>query len=249
MPKFGLIGFPLSHSFSKKYFSDKFEKENLYDFKYELFPIEKIGQITEVINKNPDLKGFNVTIPYKISVLPFLDEVDEAALNVGAVNTVLIKKIDNTKKLCGFNTDIIGFEDSLFTFIKDLKPSALILGTGGAARAVAYVLTRLGISFLFVSRNPEAGSEISYEKIDKPLMEQFHLIINTTPLGTYPEIDKFPEIPYNFLNSNHYLFDLVYNPSLTTFMAKGLQMGCQVKNGMEMLVQQAEASYKIWIED
>lgn len=247
MPEFGLIGYPLVHSFSKKYFTKKFEKENLTGNSYKLFPIDHIGMLPDVIKSHPRLWGLNVTIPYKVSVIPFLDIINPVALETGAVNTIQITEISGKKILTGYNTDVIGFERSLKQFIGNEKPSALILGTGGASKAVAYVLNRLNLPFLSVSRHPMGNKSIDYKQIDKSVCDTFRLIINTTPVGTYPNSDAFPPIPYKYLTTSHYLFDLVYNPSKTMFLQLGEEQNCMVINGIQMLEIQADESYKIWL--
>lgn len=240
--RFGLIGFPLTHSFSKKYFTEKFEKEGLSkDFQYDLFPIENASDFKNIIGLYPELKGLNVTIPHKESVLPLLDEIDQSASTIGAVNTIKIEK----EKTKGYNTDVIGFKESLQTFLKGTPiKQALILGTGGAGKAVAYVLQQMNISFEWVSRGSVKGV-LNYSNL-KGSLNDFKLIINTTPLGTYPNVDACPDIPYQELTNHHFLFDLVYNPTTTTFMKKGLDANCKVINGLEMLHLQADAAWEIW---
>jgi len=248
MPHYGLIGNPLSHSFSKKYFEKKFEQENLGNHTYELFPIAHIGMVKALLDKEPLLKGFNITRPYKVTIIPFLDTLDDTAKESGAVNTVLIERSGNQTKLTGFNTDVTGFGQSLQSFTGKANPGALILGTGGASKAVATVLKRKGAPFLYVSRNTVNDNTINYESISHDLLGKYPLIIHATPLGTYPETETFPPIPYNLLSPSNYLFDLVYNPSLTIFIRNGMEMGCQVKNGLEMLYLQADAAFRIWNE-
>ena len=240
--RFGLIGFPLTHSFSKKYFTEKFEKEGLSkDFQYDLFPIENASDFKNIIGLYPELKGLNVTIPHKESVLPLLDEIDQSASTIGAVNTIKIEK----GKTKGYNTDVIGFKESLQTFLRGTpNKQALILGTGGAGKAVAYVLQQMNISFEWVSRGSVKGV-LNYSNL-KGSLNDFKLIINTTPLGTYPNVDACPDIPYQELTNHHFLFDLVYNPTTTTFMKKGLDANCKVINGLEMLHLQADAAWEIW---
>lgn len=249
---FGLIGYPLTHSFSKKYFSNKFEKEEISNCQYELFPIESIDELPFLIQKHPSLKGLNVTIPYKEVVFPFLNEIDEAAKKVGAVNTIKIKD----GKLIGYNTDVYGFEISLKKSLAEHfknKPNTknkatLILGTGGAAKAVAYVLKKLNIDFKFVSRQAHKGN-LMYQDLNKEILQDHFLIINTTPLGTAPNIQNCPSIPYNFINDSHFLYDLVYNPEKTLFLNNGAKNGARTSNGLEMLYLQAEKAWEIWKED
>lgn len=245
MKKFGLIGYPLSHSFSKKYFTNKFEKEGISDCSYELFPIESIQELPQVLADNPELIGLNVTIPYKEQVLPFLDKLDPKAEAIGAVNTIKIED----GKLTGYNTDYNGFKDSLTKFIGP-NPSpqkALILGTGGASKAVKAVLEDLGIEYQFVSRKLEEG-QLSYNSISSSPNHLLtsSLIINTTPLGMSPNEESLPDLPYSHLTPNHLLFDLVYNPMKTAFMQKGIDANCWIKNGLEMLHGQAEKAWEIW---
>ena len=240
---FGLIGYPLSHSFSKKYFAEKYEAEEIADAYYELFPIEKVEVLPNLINDLPNLIGLNVTIPYKQAVLPYLDEVSEEAAAVGAVNTIKIR----AGKLKGYNSDVYGFQTALESFLgtNNRVEGALILGTGGAAKAVEFVLNRMNISFLKVSRSIEKG-DIVYENIDEHLLGNHRLIINTTPLGMQPNIETAPNIPYTYLSEQHFLYDLVYNPERTTFLAKGAQYGAAILNGLSMLHLQAEKSWEIW---
>lgn len=245
MKKYGLIGFPLTHSFSKRFFTEKFEKENV-DASYENFEIEEISWFPEVVRNNPELIGLNVTIPHKQGVIPFLDELDEAAEKVGAVNTVKISRQGEHIHLKGFNTDTWGFETTLKPLLKSHHTKALILGTGGASKAIKYVLNKLGIGFISASIEELQENEIRYEDIDEKMLAERLLIINATPLGTYPKVETFPPIPYEFLTEKHLLFDLVYNPETTQFMEKGKNKGAVVKNGYEMLVQQALKSYEIW---
>lgn len=245
MKKYGLIGFPLTHSFSKRFFTEKFEKEKT-NASYENFEIEDISWFPEVIRNNPELAGLNVTIPHKQAVIPFLDKLDEAAEKVGAVNTVKISRDGGKIHLTGFNTDTWGFETSLKPLLKEYHKKALILGTGGASKAIKYVLHKLGIDFISASIEELQENEIRYEDINEKMLTERLLIINSTPLGTYPKVETFPAIPYGFITEKHLLFDLVYNPEMTQFMEKGKARGAAVKNGYEMLVQQALKSYEIW---
>lgn len=245
MRKFGLIGYPLSHSFSKKYFTDKFEKEGINDAQYELYSLKSIEELPKLIADNSDLVGLNVTIPYKEQVIQYLDEIDPKAKEIGAVNTIKI----TDGKLKGYNTDYHGFRDSLTKFIGAQKTpeKALILGTGGASKAIKTVLEDLAIAYHCVSRKPEEH-QLSYEEVASSLHHIItsSLIINTTPLGMSPNQDSLPNLPYDQLTENHLLYDLVYNPMKTSFMQKGLEAGCWVKNGLEMLYGQAEKSWEIW---
>lgn len=241
MRTFGLIGYPLGHSFSKKYFSDKFEREGITGNVYESFPIEQIGQLEELLISNPDLAGLNVTIPYKEQVIQYLDSMSPVVEEIGACNCIHIQD----GRLIGHNTDVIGFSKSLLPKLKSHHNKALILGTGGSSKAVAYTLKELRIPFLQVSRTPIEGM-IGYEEIDQSMLEAHTVIINTTPVGMYPNIDKAPAIPYEFIGADHYLFDLVYNPERTRFLQEGASRGATVENGSGMLVIQAEASWEIW---
>lgn len=243
MKLFGLIGHPLTHSFSKQYFENKFEKENIVDCSYNLYDIKNISLYKNVF-ETPNLIGLNVTIPYKESIIDLLDELDEVAKNIGAVNT--IKFNSNTKKTKGYNTDYFGFKNSLKPFLENIHERALILGTGGASKAVAYVLKELNINCLFVSRTPEKGNEIGYNDINEYVIKHHQIIINATPLGTYPNINDFPNIPYELLTANHLLYDLVYNPEETMFLRKGKEKGAKIINGLQMLKLQAEKSWEIW---
>jgi len=243
MRQFGLIGFPLSHSFSKQYFATKFVQEGITDCVYDLFPLESIDALQQLLVSHPQLEGLNVTIPYKKKVLRFLDEASDAVKQTVACNCIAIRN----NKLLGYNTDVIGFEASLKPLLQEHHTNALILGTGGAASAVAYVLRKLHIHFKFVSRTANhAEKTIGYNELNKQMIEDAPLIINTTPLGTYPEVDGCPDIPYASITDKHYLYDLVYNPAKTSFLEQGEQRGAVIKNGYDMLTIQAEESWKIW---
>ncbi len=241
MQKFGLIGHPLGHSFSQKFFTEKFKKEGI-DAVYNLYDLEDINLFAELISKEA-ISGLNVTIPYKETIIPFLDKIDKTAEEVGAVNVIKIDK--NSKQLIGYNSDCIGFEKSLMPLLKPYHSKALILGTGGASKAVNYVLKKHHIETKFVSRNA-CKEFLIYKNLNKEIVEQHTIIINTTPLGMFPKVDTFPEIPYNSLTKKHILFDLVYNPTESTFLKFGSQMGCTTKNGYEMLVEQAIEAWEIW---
>lgn len=244
MRKFGLIGFPLGHSFSKKYFTDKFEKSQITDSVYELYPIEFIDQLEQVLENEPDLEGLNVTIPHKESVIALLDELSDEAQKIGAVNCIQIKG----GKRIGHNTDAFGFHQSIKPFLEPQHSRALILGTGGASKAVAYVLGKIGIDYLFVSRDPKEQNALTYPQLNDLAIRHHKLIINTTPLGTYPNVDTCPDIPYEFLTPEHFVVDLVYNPEQTLFMKKAAEQGAMTLNGYPMLQQQAEKSWEIWNE-
>jgi len=241
MRQFGLIGFPLSHSFSKKYFSDRFEKEGRTDCVYEAYPIATIEALVPLIKDHPALEGLNVTIPYKELVIPYLDMQTEVVQKVKACNCITIRK----GRLTGYNTDTIGFKTSLLRQLQPHHNKALILGTGGAAKAVAYVLETLNIEYRFVSSKP-SKELLSYPEISSALLSAYTLVVNTTPLGMYPNLNGCPDIPYTALTGRHFLFDLIYNPLQTQFLEKGAAQGAAVQNGMEMLVLQAEESWKIW---
>jgi shikimate dehydrogenase len=245
MKKYGLIGYPLTHSFSKRFFTEKFEKENIGAV-YDNFEIDSVSLFPEIIKNYPELSGLNVTIPYKEQIIPFLNELDEAAEKVGAVNTVKINRTNKGTWLKGFNTDTHGFETSLKPLLQPHHKKALILGTGGASKAIKFVLNKLKINFISASIEELQEKEIRYEDIDENLMNERLLIINATPLGTYPKVETYPPIPYEFISANHLLFDLVYNPEETFFMKKGKKQGATVKNGYEMLLNQALKSYEIW---
>lgn len=246
MKTFGLIGYPLSHSFSQKYFTDKFKTKNIPDCQYRNFEIPDIAEFPILIKNNSDLKGLNVTIPYKQQIIQFLNEIDEEAKKIGAVNTIKIIKQRNSTILKGFNTDEFGFQKSLEPLLQPHHIKGLILGTGGASKAVAHVLEKKGIKYLYVSRNPKADNHIGYNDLDESIINTHTIIINSSPLGTYPNIETCPPIPYQLLNDRHLLYDLVYNPTETTFMKNGNQQGAVTKNGYEMLVGQAERAWKIW---
>lgn len=248
MKKYGLIGFPLTHSFSKRFFTEKFENEKI-DSTYDNFEIDNINKFPDIIKNNSEVTGLNVTIPYKEQVIPFLNELNDSAKEIGAVNTIKIKRTESGVFLKGFNTDTYGFETSLKPLLIENHKKALILGTGGASKALKYVLTKLGIEFISASIEELKENEIKYEEIDEKIMNERLLIINATPLGTYPKTEAFPNIPYQFITEKHLLFDLVYNPEVTQFMAKGIQNGATVKNGYEMLLNQAIKSYEIWNSD
>ncbi|MCC6582464.1 MAG: shikimate dehydrogenase [Chitinophagales bacterium] len=241
MRQFGLIGYPLSHSFSKGYFTEKFQKENIYDCQYDVFPLESIEDFVDLCEQHKNLAGLNVTIPYKEKIIPFLDELNNEAAAIGAVNTI---KFINGKKI-GYNSDCYGFEMSLRPLLKSYHTDALIMGTGGASKAVEYVLKKLGIEFQYVSRNKTEKS-ISYHELNEGIVSRSLVIINCTPIGMYPNVQNSPDIPYNFITDKHLLYDLIYNPEETQFLNEGKQCGAQTKNGLEMLYLQAEKSWEIW---
>lgn len=242
MREFGLIGKTLKHSFSQKYFEEKFRREQITDASYSLFELTDIKQLTEFILQRPQLVGFNVTIPYKQQIIPYLDELSEEAAAVNAVNTVVIEHVGGQILTKGHNTDIIGFRESLREV--DLPKQALVLGTGGAAAAVTYVLENLGCRCTAISRDPQRG--LPYSALNADIIRQHKFIVNCTPLGTYPNINEKPDIPYEGLSGEHFLYDLVYNPSETAFLKEGILRGAKVQNGLQMLHAQAEASWRIW---
>jgi shikimate dehydrogenase len=241
MNRFGLIGYPLGHSFSQQYFNNKFKTENLNDCFFELFPIENVESFPELLQAYKDLKGLAVTIPYKQTIINFLTSIDETASEIGAVNCIKI----SSQKIIGFNTDVIGFENSIKPIFQPHHKKALILGTGGGSKAVQFVFKKMGIEFLLVSRTKNQ-QHIQYQDINELICADYNIIVNATPVGMTPNNDKYPEIPYQFLNEKHLLFDLIYNPAETLFLKKGKDVGAQTKNGHEMLITQAEANWKIW---
>jgi len=241
MNRYGLIGFPLGHSFSQKYFNDKFKTENIIESVFDLFPITEISTFHSLISEHKDLKGVSVTIPHKETVINLLTHVDEAASEIGAVNCIKISDGITT----GYNTDVIGFENSIKPVLKPHHQKALILGTGGGSKAVQYVFKKLGIEFLIVSRTGKHPF-IQYHEINELICADYNIIVNATPVGMSPNVDAFPEILYQFLSEKHLLFDLIYNPAETLFLQKGREAGAQTKNGHEMLITQAEANWKIW---
>lgn len=243
MKSFGLIGYPLSHSFSKKYFTEKFAKEGV-EYNYALFPIVDINLFPQLIKDNATLAGLNVTIPYKEAVLPYLTELDDTAKAVGAVNTI---KISPEGILKGYNTDVVGFAQSLKPLLHPHHERALILGTGGAAKAVAYVLKNLGIKHYFVSREPKnLPNCLSYADLNEAVFNACKLVVNTTPVGMSPNSDAAPALPYQYFTSQHLAYDLIYNPTETAFMQKAAAQGAHTVNGLNMLYMQAEAAWKIW---
>ena len=240
--RFGLLGRNISYSFSKGYFTDKFNSENFAGCTYENFDIPEIDAFAEVIKNTSDLKGLNVTIPYKETILPFLDTLSKKATLIGAVNTI---KITKKGKLKGYNTDYYGFKKSLQPLLLPHHKKALILGTGGASKGVAFALDELGITYTFVSRELKENT-IDYKRINATTFDNYHIIINATPVGTSPDVEAFPIIPYEFFTDKHIAYDLIYNPAETQFLKKAKQHGAQIKNGLDMLIFQAEKAWKIW---
>lgn len=242
MKLYGLIGYPLGHSFSQRYFTEKFKLQGIEDCKYEAFSLESIDDFPLLLSRNPVLCGLNITIPHKQNIIPFLTNTALLPKGINACNCIKIEG----GKLTGYNTDVIGFEQSLLPLLQAHHTKALILGNGGAAEAVKFVLNKLDIEYKVVSRQLHNGSHLTYREIKEDVIAAHHLIINTTPLGTYPKIEECPDVPYQYLTPQHYLFDLVYNPEKTLFLQKGEQQGASIKNGYDMLVLQAEESWKIW---
>ncbi len=242
MRTFGLIGKKLGHSFSKRYFTEKFRNEQIEDAVYELYELEQVGLLPELLAEHPNLQGLNVTVPYKVDVMPLLDEVDEAAASIGAVNTIKIA----AGKTKGYNTDYIGFKKTLEAFYPGQeRGQALVLGTGGAAKAVMAALTDLGVPFVSVSRSAAAGG-LSYDALTPATLKEYNLLVNTTPLGMHPNTESLPRLPYEGLTPHHYLYDLVYNPEQTSFLQQGAAAGAHTMSGLGMLYGQAEAAWHIW---
>lgn len=241
---YGLIGRKLGHSFSANFFNKKFKEENINET-YRLLPLENIEELPEILVKYPDLKGLNVTIPYKEEVIRYLSEISEEAKQIGAVNVIKIVRENNLINLKGYNSDCYGFKESLVPLLRSDIKNALILGTGGASKAVAYVLNSLGINITFVSRHPKEN-QLSYENIDEGVLNKNLLVVNTTPLGMFPEVSDYPALPYQYMTKEHVCYDLVYNPLETEFMKHSEKYGAKVKNGLEMLKLQAIKAWEIW---
>ncbi len=242
MKQYGLIGKSLTHSFSAKYFNTKFQKEGIEDSHFDLFELETIEQIHGLLQKNPNLQGFSVTIPYKEAILPYLDEMDSVVEEIGACNCVKIKD----GKLIGFNTDVDGFMKSFLPLVDLHHDSAIVLGNGGAAKAIIHSLEQWSLDPLVVARNPKNEGELPWEELTEEMVNEHKLIINTTPIGTWPNVDDCPDIPYQGIDRFHLVYDLIYNPEKTTFLKKAEAQDAVTKNGMEMLEQQAEAAWLIW---
>jgi len=244
LKQYGLIGYPLGHSFSQRYFTEKFQREGIADSRYDLFPLPDIATLPDLIAANPQLCGLNVTIPHKVAILPHLHRLDETAAAIGAVNVVRI----SNGLLTGFNTDAVGFERSLEPWLDTRTGStrALILGTGGASKAVAYVLQKNNVAFQHVSRDPRVKNQVAYAELPHFDFASIHWIFNTTPLGTYPDTETCPDLPFELLNAQHLVYDLVYNPAETLLLQRAKARGCTLKNGLEMLQLQAEAAWEIW---
>jgi shikimate dehydrogenase len=246
MKIYGLIGNPLTHSFSQKYFTEKFRKENISDSVYRNFEIQDHGNEIALLKKETDLCGLNITIPYKSTIIQYLDEISKECKEINACNCIKI----SDGKWIGFNTDITGFERSFIPHLQHHHKKALILGTGGSSKAVAYVLKKEGFEFLFVTSKKEiSAGAIHYDNISQTIMQEFTIVINTTPVGMYPHVNAYPKLPYEFISDRHYFFDLIYNPSKTAFLSKGEAKGAIIKNGDQMLIIQAEESWKIWSQN
>lgn len=244
MDKYGLIGYPLVHSFSISYFNQKFIDEKI-DAVYENFEIPTIDLLPEVIDSNPDLRGLNVTIPYKQKVMPFLDAISQEAMAIGAVNVIKVTREGGKSRLKGYNSDVIGFTKSIESMLEKFHKKALILGTGGASKAVDYGLKSLGLETVFVSRYQRPGT-IQYEDITPDIIKEYNVIVNCTPCGMYPHTEEYPKLPYEAMDNRTILYDLIYNPDTTLFMKKGAEHGANTKNGLEMLLLQAFASWDFW---
>lgn len=242
MDKYGIIGYPLGHSFSRAFFTEKFQREHI-DAEYVNFEIPSADMLPGIVQANPNLRGLNVTLPHKEAVIPMLDELSDEAKEIGAVNVIRVRD----GRLKGFNSDIIGFMDSIRPLLKPWHQHALVLGTGGASRAIRVGLQRLGIEWTYVSRTPAPG-RLTYADLTSELMEHYQVIVNCSPVGMFPRVDACPDIPYHLLTSSHLLYDLVYNPEETLFLKRGAEHGAAVKNGLEMLHLQALASWRFWNE-
>lgn len=241
--KFGLLGKDISYSFSRKYFTEKFQELELKDYKYSNFDIPEIEEFPFLLyHREDEFRGINVTIPYKESVIRYLNKVDEDAQKIGAVNTI---KITDNNELVGYNTDFYGFQNAIQPLLKSNHKKALILGTGGASKAIAYAFEKMNIEFKFVSRKVTEGMFL-YSMLNEQILEEYTIIVNSTPVGTHPNIDESPNIPFQFITNKHLLFDLIYNPAETKFLSEGKKRGAIIKNGLEMLQLQAEKSWEIW---
>ncbi len=242
--KFGLIGRNIDYSFSRNYFSEKFEINHFTNCEYKNYDLKNIKEFPELIAESKGLLGLNVTIPYKEEIIPYLDKISKKAKKIGAVNCITISK---TKQLKGYNTDYYGFKKTLQPLLKEHHKKALILGTGGASKAVAYALQKLKIEYDFVSRTPDEF-QLAYQDLNAEIFEEYHIIINTTPIGTHPKSEERPDLDYNLFTKKHIAYDLVYNPEETTFLKNAKEQGAKIKNGYEMLVFQAEKAWEIWNE-
>ncbi len=249
---YGLVGFPLSHSYSKHYFENKFKNEHITDSVYNLYQVENISEFPLLIKNNPDIKGLNITIPYKEKIIKYIDELDKTAKDVGAVNTIkIIRKKSDSFSLIGYNTDVYGFYNSIKPLLTThysqiTAPKALILGTGGAAKAIAHAFDLLKIEYKFVSRNPSNNDHLTYKDLNKEIFGKYQIIVNCTPVGMYPDVNDFPDIPYDFINEQHMVCDLIYNPTETMFLKNAKEKHAIIQNGLPMLYLQADMSWKIW---
>ena len=246
MDKYGIIGHPLGHSFSPGFFNEKFRNENIDDV-YEMFDLPQIEAVIEVLASNPELRGLNVTIPYKQKIMHYLDELSDEARAIGAVNVVRISHDNGKVHMKGYNSDVIGFTRSIEPLLEKYHKKALILGTGGASKAVEYGLGKLGLETVKVSRY-ERPDTIQYEKVTADIVREYNVFVNCTPVGMYPDTEECPQLPYEAMDSHTLLYDLIYNPDETLFMKKGSQNGAVTKNGLEMLLLQAYASWEFWNE-
>lgn len=247
MKTYGLIGYKLGHSFSRSFFTEKFRNEGLTEHEYVNFELDSIEEFPSVFAQGKSICGLNCTIPYKQQIMQFMNEIDPEAAEIGAVNTVKIIDQNGKRILKGYNTDLYGFENSLRPMLEDKHRKALILGTGGASKAIRFLFDRMGISYLSATTRGEKGDrEISYSELSHDIMDEYLIVVNATPLGTFPKVDTCPDIPYHWINRDHVFYDLVYNPAETLFLKKGKEQGAKVKNGLEMLHLQALKSWEIW---
>jgi shikimate dehydrogenase len=248
MKRFGLLGYPLGHSFSQKYFHEKFSKLGLTDHVFDLFPFQNVKDFFESVNAEKNLCGFSVTIPHKESVIPFLDELDATAQKIGAVNCVKASTVDGILFLKGFNTDEYGFRKSIKPFLEPHHNRALVLGTGGASKAIVFALKNIGVDVWTVSRNKKNTDDncFLYSEVNENVMNAFRLIVNCTPVGMFPNDEKFPELPYEYISDKHFFYDLVYKPERTVFLEKAQQKGAMIMNGLDMLYAQADKAWEIW---
>jgi shikimate dehydrogenase len=248
MRKYGLIGYPLGHSFSKSYFTEKFLRENIEGCTYENFPLSDLSQLPKLLSDVIELKGLNVTIPYKSEIFNYIDILDPEAIEIGAVNVLKIKHSGDKIQLSGYNSDVTGISDSLSPYFSRKIKNAIVLGTGGSSRAVCYVLKKQGINIIQVSRHKKPGI-LDYSEVNEEVLTNAGLIVNTTPVGMFPHTGNRPVLNYSLLNENHILFDLVYNPELTFFLRSGMERGCSVITGLKMLHSQAEKAWQIWNDE
>jgi len=248
MRKFGLIGYPLGHSFSQKYFAAKFSEENIAGCSYDNFPLSSLDSFPDLIASNPDICGLNVTIPYKADILKYVDETDHIVREIGAANVLKIRREGRKSRIYAYNSDVVGIRDSVLSSFTGRQGNALILGTGGGSKAVSWTLKNMGFKVLMVSRTKREGI-LGYEEINAKLLEDTDLIVNATPLGMFPDIESKPDIDFSLLDKRHTLFDLVYNPEFTMFLKMGKERGCKIITGLKMFYSQAERSWEIWNDD